>query len=49
MPVEPKAVFQSVVFHPATVNPKLQAHLGLTLESAFLTSMLALYFNMFHI
>jgi hypothetical protein len=32
MPVEDKAVFQSDVFHPATVNPKLQAHLGLTPE-----------------
>jgi hypothetical protein len=32
MPVEAKAVFQNEVFHPATVNPKLQAHLGLSLE-----------------
>ena len=32
MPVEAKAVFQNVVFHPATVNPKLQAHLGSSLE-----------------
>jgi hypothetical protein len=32
MPVEAKAVLQNDVFHPATVNPKLQAHLGLRLE-----------------
>ncbi len=32
MPVEAKAVFQNEVFHPTTVNPKLQAHLGLSLE-----------------
>ena len=31
MPVEAKAVFQTDVFHPTTVSPKLQAHLGLTL------------------
>jgi hypothetical protein len=32
MPVEAKAVFQNDGFHPATVNPNLQAHLGLSLE-----------------
>ena len=32
MPVEAKAVFQNEVFHPATVDAKLQAHLGLSLE-----------------
>lgn len=32
MPVEAKAIFQNDVFHPATVDPKLQAHLGLSLE-----------------
>jgi hypothetical protein len=32
MPVEAKAVFQNDIFHPAIVNPKLQAHLGLSLE-----------------
>jgi len=32
MPVEAKAIFQNEVFHPATVDPKLQAHLGLSLE-----------------
>ena len=32
MPVEARAVFQNDVFHPATVDPKLQAHLGLSLE-----------------
>ena len=31
MPVDSKAVFQNDVFHPATVSPKLQNHLGLTL------------------
>ena len=31
MPVDAKAVFQTDVFHPATVSPKLQNHLGLTL------------------
>jgi hypothetical protein len=34
MPVEAKAVFQNEVFHPATVDPKLQAHLGLSLEKS---------------
>jgi hypothetical protein len=28
IPVEAKAVFQNEVFHLATVDPKLQAHLG---------------------
>ena len=32
MPVEAKVIFQNDVFHPATVDPKLQAHLGLSLE-----------------
>ena len=32
MPVEARAVFQNDVFHPATVDPKLQAHLGLSPE-----------------
>ena len=32
MPVEARAVFQNDVFHPATVVPNLQAHLGLSLE-----------------
>ena len=32
MPVAAKEVFQTKVFHPATVSPVLQAHLGLTLS-----------------
>ena len=32
MPVEARAVFQNDVFHPATVSPTLQAHLGLSLS-----------------
>jgi hypothetical protein len=32
MPVEAKAVFQNEVFHPETLNPKLQAHLGSSFE-----------------
>ncbi len=39
MPVEAKAVFQSDVFHPATVNPKLQAQLGLTHFTYFFISL----------
>ena len=31
MPVVAKDVFQTKVFHPATVSPVMQAHLGLTL------------------
>ena len=31
MPVAAKDVFQTKVFHPATVSPVLQSHLGLTL------------------
>ncbi len=31
MPVQARAVFQTEVFHPATVNPKLQSHLGMTI------------------
>ena len=30
MPVEARSVFQTDVFHPATVSEKLQNHLGLT-------------------
>ena len=30
MPVEARSVFQTDVFHPATVSDKLQTHLGLT-------------------
>ena len=32
MPVVAKDVFQTKVFHPATVDPVLQSHLGLTLS-----------------
>ena len=32
MPVEARSVFQTDVFHPATVSEKLQKHLGLTLS-----------------
>jgi hypothetical protein len=31
MPVDAKSVFQTEVFHPPNVSPKLQAHFGLTL------------------
>ena len=31
MPVVARDVFQTEVFHPATVSPNLQAHLGLSL------------------
>ena len=37
MPAEAKAVFQNDVFHPVTVNPHLQAHLGLTFEKRIST------------
>ena len=31
MPVDARAVFQNDVFHPASVSPTLQRHLGLTM------------------
>ena len=41
MPIEARSVFQTDVFHPATVSEKLQKHLGLNPVQSILTSMLS--------
>jgi hypothetical protein len=45
MPVEARAVFQNDVFHPATVDPKLQAYLGLSLEKRIFDKYVAFIFE----
>jgi hypothetical protein len=49
MPVEARAVFQNDVFHPATVVPNLQAHLGLSLEKRIFDKYVAFYLNLSYI
>jgi hypothetical protein len=54
MPVEAKAIFQNDFFHPATVNPKLQAHLGLSLKNIIFNNYVGfileyVIFNIFNI
>ena len=44
MPVVAKDVFQTKVFHPATVSPVLQSHLGLTLAERIFDKYVLIFF-----
>jgi hypothetical protein len=49
MPVDAKSVFQTEVFHPPNVSPKLQAHLGLTLVQRIFDKYIGIKFKYCHI